>query len=40
MEHAVMSVCIQMQLQAVLFYSCTDEMGFIKSFLKSNINYI
>jgi len=34
MEHAVMSVCIQMQSQTVLCYSCTDEMEFIKSFLK------
>ena len=29
-----------MQLQTVLCYSCTDEMEFIKSFLKSKINYI
>jgi len=40
MEHVVIFVCIQMQLQAALNYCYIYDMISITWFLKSNIHYI
>jgi hypothetical protein len=40
MEHVVIFICIQMQVQTLLCYSYIYDMIFTTQFLKSNINYI
>ena len=40
MEHVVIFVCIQVQLQAALYYCYIYDMIFITGFLKSNTHYV
>ena len=40
MEHAVIFVCIQMQLQVVLWYIYICNVTFITHFLNSTLNHV